>query len=437
MPEAVDCVVVGAGLSGLTCALRLARAGRSVTVIEGGAVGGRTRSRMVEGRAVDRGFQVLFSAYPATRRLLRDIGMHESELRPFSRSVAIFDGSATRVVGTDPRSLLRLPGVSAGDAMRLGRVVAEAAVLSPDALLASSQTNQSTADFLRGRGISPSATDALIRPLFGSIFLDRSLETDAGYFRYLCHMMARGASVLPAGGLGEVARRAAAALASAGGEIATTAAAVALEPPPTPNGEWGVTLSDGRRHEARSVVLAVEAPAARSLLQPLDPAAAARIPSHRSSVRTAAYLLDLPLYTGRNIILNAEPFAPARRVDLLCQTSNVTSPGDAAPHVLLASRVITGEAPGAGDDLPEAVEALVKRLSPRYPWEAAARLVEVVDHPDAQWRPLPGLRDRLPRAVTSRPGLVLAGDLTTHPSVEGAVVSGDRAARALLGSVLP
>jgi phytoene dehydrogenase-like protein len=431
MAEVADCVVVGAGLAGLTCALRLARAGRAVTVVEGGAVGGRTRSRMLEDRAVDRGFQVLFSAYPATRRLLRDIGMHDSELRPFSRSVAIFDGRTTRLVTPDPRSLLRLPGVSPGDALRLGRVVAEAALLSPDALLAPSRTNQSTAEFLRGRGISPTAIDAIVRPLFGSIFLDRSLETDAGYFRYLCHMMARGASALPAAGLGEVARRAAAAVTSAGGEIISGAAVAALEPPVFRDGVWGVAVSDGRRLEARSVALAVEAPAARSLLQPVDPAAAARVPSHRSSVRTTAYLLDLPLYRGRNIILNAEPFTPQGRVDLLCQTSNVTAPGDPAPHVLLASRVTTGEAAGAGDDLPEAVEALVKRLSPRYPWRTAARLVEVVDHPAAQWRPLPGVRDRLPTVNTAAPGLVLAGDLTTHPSIEGAVVSGERAARVL------
>jgi phytoene dehydrogenase-like protein len=323
--------------------------------------------------------------------------------------------------------------VSAGDALRLGRVVAEAAVLPPGALLTSSQTNQSTADFLRDRGMSPAAIDAVVRPLFGPIFLDRSLETDAGYFRYLCHMMARGASVLPAGGLGEVARRAAAALTSAGGEITLGAAAVALEPPLSSNEEWGAALSDGRRLEARSVVVAVEAPNARSLLQPVDPAAAARIPSHRSSVRTAAYLLDIPLYRGRNIILNSEPFAPGGRVDLLCQTSNVTAPGEAAPHVLLASCVTTGEEPGANDDLPESVAALVKRLSPRYPWETSARLVEVVDHPAAQWRPLPGVRNQLPNTKTAHPGLVLAGDFTTHPSIEGAVASGEAAAKALSG----
>jgi glycine/D-amino acid oxidase-like deaminating enzyme len=429
VPEPADCVVVGAGLAGLTCALRLTRVGRSVTVVEAGAVGGRARSRMVDGRPVDRGFQVLFSAYPATRRLLGDIGIGHDDLWRFSRSLALFDGSFTRLVTSNPRSLLRLPGVSPADVVRLGRVVAEAALRSGDALLDSHQGGQSTSDYLREQGVSPGAIDAFVRPLFGVIFLDRSLDTDAGYFRYLCHMLARGASVIPTEGLGQIAGRAAAVVAEADGEVRSGEAVVALEPPAAGGGLWGVRLSGGDRLECRSVVLAVEPPAARALLRPVDPQSAARIPEQVSSSQTAAYLLDMPLYRGRNIILNADASPTRGRVDLLCQTTNVTTPHAGPPHVLLATRVTTGS--GGGDDLPDAVEKLVARLSPRFPWTSSARLVEVVDHPAAQWRPLPGVRDRLPGPETERRGLVLAGDCTTHPSIEGAVVSGERAAKAI------
>ena len=58
-------VVVGGGVAGLACARALHRAGWPVLVFEReGAVGGRARSRRVDGYTIDRGFQVLFTAYP-------------------------------------------------------------------------------------------------------------------------------------------------------------------------------------------------------------------------------------------------------------------------------------------------------------------------------------------------------------------------------------
>ena len=47
---------------------------------------------------------------------------------------------------------------------------------------------------------------------------------------------------------------------------------------------------------------------------------------------------------------------------------------------------------------------------------------------EAPIRPLVGVRERLPGARTAVDNLILAGDLTTHPSIEGAVSSGVRAA---------
>lgn len=66
-----EVVVVGAGLAGLACALRLHEEGARVRVLEASdGVGGRVRSDLVEGFRLDRGFQVLLTAYPETRRVL-------------------------------------------------------------------------------------------------------------------------------------------------------------------------------------------------------------------------------------------------------------------------------------------------------------------------------------------------------------------------------
>jgi hypothetical protein len=131
-----------------------------------------------------------------------------------------------------------------------------------------------------------------------------------------------------------------------------------------------------------------------------------------------------PLYRGRVILLNAGPDpAGDARVDLVCQTTNVTRPGaPEGPHILLATRVTTQ---GAGaDGLVEATGDLVRRWAPGFDWAGLAEPIGVYEHAFAQFRPLPGVRRGLPGPRTALDNLVLAGDLTEHPSIEGAVASG-------------
>ena len=62
-------IVVGAGMAGLVAARTLQQHGHTVTICEASdAVGGRVRSDVVNGFVLDRGFQVLFDAYPAVQR---------------------------------------------------------------------------------------------------------------------------------------------------------------------------------------------------------------------------------------------------------------------------------------------------------------------------------------------------------------------------------
>jgi len=80
------------------------------------------------------------------------------------------------------------------------------------------------------------------------------------------------------------------------------------------------------------------------------------------------------------------------------------------------------------EHLDHAMAKIAGQWNPGFPWQRAARLEAVVVHDDAQFAVPPGVRADLPDAATGVSNVFLAGDFTAHPSVEGAVGSGERAA---------
>lgn len=87
-------LIVGAGLAGLTCAKVLVEAGHEVRVLEASnAVGGRAQSdQSADGFVLDRGFQVLFTAYPAAKRHLDYKALRLRAFTPAPRSSATANG---------------------------------------------------------------------------------------------------------------------------------------------------------------------------------------------------------------------------------------------------------------------------------------------------------------------------------------------------------
>lgn len=370
----------------------------------------------------------MFRSYPRARELARAVGIPNRDLRPVAGgAVFVNDGEAQRLGGSR-WALPRFSGLAAADRARLVRFGAGLARRSPDDLLDEDGDTGTAEELLRGLGVSDAAIEGVLRPLFGVITLDRTLSADPGYFRFLMSMLVRGPAVIPSDGLGMLAEWTSASVRQQGGVVELATRVEALETDPEGRRVVGVRLSDGRVLGARQVVLAVEGPAARSLLEPIDAASAARLPREYASSLNAAFALRKPLYSGRSILLNTEPGSPeVPRVDLLCQTSNITRPGvPEGPHILLATSVTTGGSPSA--DLVADVGALVRRWVPRYDWDGLAEPLDVYEQPFAQFRPLAGVRRELPGPRTSVENLVLAGDTTTHPSIEGAVSSGVRAA---------
>ena len=71
METSYPTVIIGAGMAGLTCARYLHQVGATPLILEASdAVGGRVRTDMCDGFQLDRGFQILLTAYPEARRLL-------------------------------------------------------------------------------------------------------------------------------------------------------------------------------------------------------------------------------------------------------------------------------------------------------------------------------------------------------------------------------
>src|SRR5437867_276145 len=95
-----DVVIVGAGLAGLACARRLVEIGKSFVVLEASdAVGGRVRTDVVDGFRLDRGFQILLTAYPEAQR---HFDYPALKLKPFTHGALIrWNGTFHRIA--DPR----------------------------------------------------------------------------------------------------------------------------------------------------------------------------------------------------------------------------------------------------------------------------------------------------------------------------------------------
>src|SRR5262245_63655767 len=82
-----DVIVLGAGLAGLACARRIAAAGLGPIVLEAGdRPGGRVRTDRVGGFLLDRGFQVLPTAYPEARAVLDYAALDLKAFAPEARS---------------------------------------------------------------------------------------------------------------------------------------------------------------------------------------------------------------------------------------------------------------------------------------------------------------------------------------------------------------
>ena len=416
-------IVVGAGLAGLACARALLDAGTPVRVLEAAtAVGGRVRTDLRDGYRLDRGFQVLFTAYPAARRWLDFAPL---DLRPFDPGAAIRYGGGWAILGDPRRDLgallpsIATPIIGLGDKLRTLALAARLATRDWDGVRAMVGEDRPTLDYLRACGFSDAYIDRFVRPFYGGIYLDRSLATSARVFAFTFRMLTTGDIVVPAEGIGAITRQLAAGLPDGILQTGVRVRALLRE-----GGRVvGVRTDQGEVRGAR-VVVATASPAAAALTG---------LPLPTAGIGTTAVYFgsSVPLVGHKKILLDP---APGAFINNAVQLSNI-APEYAPPGRHLFSCSILG-----APDLPE--EAIVARCRETLAgWFGAAatapeRLTAlgVVRVPFAQFAQPAGIYDTLPRNRTAIPGLFLAGEYTEDSSINGALRSGEGAAGAVLGA---
>ena len=178
----------------------------------------------------------------------------------------------------------------------------------------------------------------------------------------------------------------------------------------------GDVRSAGREQEADAVVVATDAPAAGALTGEAVP--------EGSVGEVCMYYETDGLGSGKKILLNAEDGAFVNNAVEMSNISEKYAPPDR--HLLYAV-ALTGMDVSDEDLYRRGIED----LSRWYPG-ADFRPLALRRIPYGQFAQPPGIHSRLPENRTQTPGLVLAGEYTEDSSINGSMLSGERAARAVI-----
>jgi len=414
-------VVIGGGLAGLAAALELADAGQQVTLLEarptlGGAVQTLPEREGDPAPPPDNGQHVALGCCTAYLGFLQRVG-EAASVRRSRLDLPVLDerGRVSRI-GPGPLALSRYRHLSLADRLRTARVVRELGRLDPEA-----HDGETFAALLRRLGQSDRAIerfwDVFLRPALNL----RCEEASAALALFTVQsalLGEPGASdlLVPAAPLGAMHGDAGGkALEAAGAEVRVGARVASLE-------SGAAILAGGERVPAEAFVVA------------LPPAESARLLEEADAGLDDSPIVSVHLLFDRRLL--EEPLAAL-----------LASPA----HWVFDRGALLGQPPERGQYLtvvssgaPELMELRGRELVELLAAELTGRLghaellwSRVSREPGATFAGVPGTAARRPGAETGRENVVRAGAWTATgwpATMEGAVRSGQTAARLLLGA---
>ena len=372
------------------------------------AVGGRIRTERVDGFLVDRGFQLLNPAYPAVRRW---VDVDALGLQPFGAGVAVRTEAGRAVLGHPLREPALLPGTLRAVAGRPREVAAlarwAAPLLRPRPRSPLSDVLGRRPDVDRRTALDAAGVDGLLRRVVDRFYAGVLLEDDGStadrFALLLAWMFARGVPALPTAGMAALPAQLAAHLGDR----------VRLGQPATSVSGASVT-TDAGTWTARHVVVATGAAQAAELL-------GMPVPPTKGVVTTWWAAPGAPDSDLLHVDARRVPTGPLVNTAVVSRAAPSYAP---AGHHLVQGSALLG--PGRDTD-EQSMRRHAADLLGTDPsrWEVVARH-EVPDALPAQ--PAPYVDQRPPRVGD----VVVCGDPRDTGSIQGALVSGQRAAEEIL-----
>jgi len=414
-------MVLGAGLAGLRAAASLGESGCDVVVLEAeDVVGGRQRTDAVDGFLLDRGFQVLNPAYPAVQRWL---DVDALDLRAFPVGVAVRRQTGMVELSHPlrrPRGLvatLRSGLVGPMDAAALARWILPVLLRPRSVIHANDRTLRAGWDRVGLRG--PLRTEVL-EPFLAGVLADDRGDTSDAFARLLVRMFVLGAPGVPERGIAAVPAQLARTASGAGADIRLGMRVNALR---SHDAMVRLDVEGADPLEARAVVVAVGPDRVADLVD---------LPRPRTrGLQTWWFAADVAPTASGMLAVDGRRAGPVVNTVVISNTAPSYAP--AGRHLISASCVLPASArtdPGSGPQ-----EADVRRHVAEI-WGAETaewQLLRRDDIHDALPAQLPPLRTTSTPRVSA--GVYVAGDHRDTASIQGALVSGERAARAVLADL--
>lgn len=409
-------LIVGAGLAGLSCAVRLENAGMPYRLIDkADRPGGRVRTDHVDGFRLDRGFQVLLTAYPEVTSLL---DMQALQLHPFRAGALIRrNGSFHRLSDPlrHPVDTFRTLSADIGSLRDKLRILSMRRDVKRAGTDGHHPTGQTILNGLEGTwGFSADMVDGFFRPFLGGITLDAGLNTDLAFFEFVMRMFSEGSAALPAGGMQSLPDQLAARLDPASLMLETEVSELV--------GNEAVILSDGTRVDGSSLVLATDMTQAAGL----DDSGWKRAWNGTTCLYFAA---DTAPVREPVLVLNAE----GRGIINSVVVPSMVAPGYAPDGKHLVGVSCLGI---PASDSAETERLVLAELAAWFGTEVADwRHLRTYHLPHSLPSQKAGTLDRTESTIHIAPsGRIVCGDHVTTSSINGALASGREAAETLLAT---
>lgn len=368
---------------------------------------------MVDGFTIDRGFQVLNTAYPALRTA---VDLRRLDLRHLPRGVRVRRRGVLESIPhpwSSPAAVLRAATTGAADLrgkVALARYAAGVLAASPATLKERPDVGARTA---WADHVPEAVVEDLLVPFLSGVVLEEEITTSRVFTDLMMRMFARGGSAVPAAGMQALPRLLA---------DGVPPAALRLNAPVAEVDRAGVRLADGTTIDAAAVVVATDPWTAHRLVPELGTPPAAR--------GVTTYYFAARPWGGQDATLtvDADGSGVANSVILTESAPEYSTDG----RSLIATSVLhDGAAPALSAERAREV-AVALHEAPYADWE----LIATRDIPQA----LPAMTAPHPLRKPvhlSGSGLWVAGDHRDTSSLQGALVSGARTASSVLRAAVP